>query len=65
MHSTMTKIIERKTEAPIKYFSKMNLSVREIKNKLFEDGINISFGSISNILNNVGIRREALSKGEK
>ena len=61
----MPEIIERETEVAIKSFSKMNLSVREIKNKIFEDGINISIGSISNVLNKVGIRRETLSKGEK
>ena len=59
----MPKLLDSKLEGMIRAFSKMNLSSRQIKSKLADDGHDVSQKTICNVLNTVGIRRKALLEG--
>ena len=56
----MPKITSIETETDVKRLSKENYSKTDIKHKLKED-IDINIKTITRILKNVGIRRQALS----
>ena len=57
----MPKITSIVTETDMKRLSKENYSKTDIKNKLKEEDIDISIKTITRILKNIGIRRQALS----
>ena len=57
----MPKILDPKVDTMIKTFTKMNLSTRSIQKKLNEDGIDVSWKTVNNVINNIGIRRQALN----
>ena len=61
----MPKFLELKTEVDITRLSKVNYSCRQIKKKLNEEDIDVSISTICRVLNNIGIRRQALNAGEK
>jgi len=61
----MPKKISLECEAVVKAFSKDNLSQRAIKDKVNSLGFEVSQSTISNILNSVGISRQAISLGQK
>jgi len=60
----MPKKIATNTEVDIKRLSKENYSYREIKNKLEQDQVDVSISTICRVLNNIGIRRNALNKNQ-
>lgn len=60
----MPKIISAETETTVRTLSKENFSKISIKNKLKEDDVDISISSISRILKNVGLKRQAILQGK-
>ena len=58
----MPKFIEPELEVDIKRLSKENYSIRKIQEKLKEEQVNVCIMTICRIINNVGIRRQALNK---
>ena len=58
----MPKFTSFETETDVKRLSKENYSKTAIKNKFKEEDIDISISTITRILENVGIRRRALSE---
>ena len=60
----MPNFISIETETDVERLSKENYSKVAIKKKLKEEDIDISVKTITLILKNVGIRRQAISKNE-
>ena len=60
----MPKLFSTDTEDQVKRLSKQNLTNVEIKKKLAEDKIDIHVKTISRMLKNIGIGRQALSQNE-
>ena len=58
----MPKFLELKSEVDITRLSKENYSCRQIKKKLNEEDIDVSISTICRVLNNIGIRRQALRR---
>ena len=58
----MPKFTSIETETDVRRLSKENYSKTAIKNKLKEEDIDISIKTITRILQNIGIRRQALSE---
>ncbi len=58
----MPKFTSSETETDVRRLSKEHYSKVAIKNKLKEENIDVSVRTITRILENVGIRRQALSQ---
>ena len=58
----MLKFISIETEIDIKRFSKENYPYRQIRNKLKQEGASVSISTITRVLKNIGIRRQAVTK---
>ena len=61
----MPKLISSEVETTVKVLSKEKNSHTVIKEKLKADGTDISMSTISRILNDIGISRQAAIRGEK
>ena len=61
----MPKLLDPQVDTIIKTLSKEKYSIRNIKHKLEEDDIEVSIGTICNVLNGIGIRRQALNHGQE
>ncbi len=61
----MPKLTPPTVETTVKVLSEENNSYRVIKEKLKKKGTEISLSTISNIINEIGISRQAASRGEK
>jgi len=58
----MPKFTSKETEVDIKRLSKENYSYRQIRNKLKQEGVNVSISTITRVLKNIGIRRQAANQ---
>ena len=61
----MPKLISENVESAVKTLSEEKNSYKTIKEKLKEKGTEISLGTISNIINDIGMGRQAATRGEK
>ena len=61
----MPKLISKNVESAVKTLSEEKNSYKTTKEKLKEKGTEISLGTITNIINDIGIGRQAATRGEK
>jgi hypothetical protein len=61
----MPKLFSTEIESTVRTFSEEKNSHRVIKDKLEAEGTDISISTISRILNDIGISRQAATRGEK
>ena len=61
----MPKLMSENVESAVKTLSEEKNSYKTIKEKLKEKATEISLRTISNIINDIGIGRQAATRGEK